>query len=309
MDLWILVVGALAGATFGIRMGRPPRARAFRAFERAALLLGGRYIPSTYVPRLEAHIGGVDPIAKLHGHSPVDKRGVQTEVTVAAPGGPLLLLLPRGAATSFGAAMGGQDVPTGDPRFDAAFMVKAADAGLARAWLTARARLALLEAPEYSYELVQGQLVALRLSWETDATRLCAVMGACATLSRSGHELYAAWAAIAAELGASLPPGQPWPSAGLVFDFLVLGTPLRVECSRRPPERQSWHTRVLAPATGRELPASLRGELEALDAEAGLEGAGVYVGWSGIEPEPARMTRAVALLSAWAGARSNAAYR
>jgi hypothetical protein len=312
MEPSLIVIGALVAAYLGLlRKFKPPRERSFRAFAHAADLLAGKYIPSTYVPRLEARVDHVDVVARLHGNSGSTQppRGLETEVTAAAPGAPLMLLLPRGAATTLGAALGGQDVLTGDAAFDAGFMVKAADDGHVRAWLTAPVRRALLDTSEYSFELVEGRLVASRLAWETDAQRLCAVMLASAMLARSGVVLYAKWVDVAAALGASLPHGQGWPASGLVFDFLVLGTPLRVECIRRPPERDVWQTRVLAPATGRELPVELRAELDALDAEAGLEGAGVFVRWAGVEPERARLERAVALLAAWAGARGQAAYR
>jgi hypothetical protein len=308
----LIVIGALVAAYLGLlRRFKPPRERSFRAFASAAELLAGKYIPSTYMPRLEARVQHVELLARLHGSPGATQppRGLETEVTAAAPGAPLMLLLPRGAATTLGAALGGQDVLTGAAAFDAGFMVKAADAGHVRAWLTAPVRQALLETSDYSYELVEGRLVASRLSWETDAQRLCAVMVACAMLARAGIVLYAKWVEIAAVLGASLPAGQVWPAGGLVFDFLVLGTPLRVECTRRPPERDVWQTRVLGPATGRELPAELRAELEAIEGEAGLEGAGVFVRWAGIEPERARLERAVALMAAWSGARAAAAYR
>ena len=310
MEPVILFFGALVASVLGFRAFlKPPRQRAMGTLQHAATLLGGTPTPSPHLANLEVAVDGLVLDVKLHGLEQKSQRARETCVRAAAPAGPRLVLLPRGVATAFGRAVGGQDVATGDPAFDARFMVKAADDGLVRAWLTERVRAALLCAPEYSYELDGERALASRLAWESDPERLCAAIEAVATLARSGFHLYASWCAIAAEMGAALPPGQAWPASGLTFDLVVLGTPLRVECTRRPPERELWHTRVLAPATGRELPAALRTELDALDAEAGLEGAGVFVRWSGVEPERERLARAVALIAEWAGARGTAAYR
>ncbi len=308
MELPIFAVLFCAIPAVGYALGRlvrPPRRESTVAFKQAARVLTGRFQAS--IPSLTATIDGIQVAAILHGND--EQRGLETSIRAPAHASPRLLLLPRGVATTYGSLAGGQDVPIGDAELESHFMIKALDKAHVRALLTARVRQALLAAARYSFELRDGHAHASRLAWETDGEALVAAMRATAALARAGEDLYESWRVLAAELGATLPSGQVWPAAGLGFDLMVTGTPLRVECARRPPEREHWQVSVLAPATGRDMPVALHAELLDLRAEAGLEGAGVFIRWPGFEPDRAKLARAVALMAEWAGAGHAAAYR
>jgi hypothetical protein len=90
-------------------------------------------------------------------------------------------------------ALGFQDVATGDTSFDEAYTVKANDDDLARAWLNADVRRAIVAAGKYALEVSGGQVTIQHPVLEKDPNALEAAALAAAAVATRGEEIRAGW--------------------------------------------------------------------------------------------------------------------
>lgn len=108
-------------------------------------------------------------------------------------------------------AIGFQDVPVGDPRFDEDYIIKASDPELAPMWINKQVREAVVAAHKgYRYKLERGKVTVERAGIEDDVASIVSACHAAATFANGKKRLLDAWGKLARHFGGearSVPEG------------------------------------------------------------------------------------------------------
>jgi hypothetical protein len=216
-DLLAMIV--LAGGVSGLVMlfsayNRASMKRLEDVWTRTATELGGSFTPgetswlSSKPMSIHAEIDGVDVhidhYEESSGRSSTSytRLRARTETLAAFK----MSLHKEGVLASVSKVLGAQDVEVGDPRFDAEFVVKTNDEGLARAWLAPRVTAAVWGAPyapsplPYYHALEEGLVISTRVGIEGLSVELALAARATAAIAGRGRELRSAWQEVAHEL-------------------------------------------------------------------------------------------------------------
>jgi hypothetical protein len=212
------------------------------AWARAAQRLGARLVKKrrAEVPRAIA--------AELHGQRVRLDHTTGTEAATRArasarhaPG--LVLSIERGRVLgTLTAVLGAQKLTSGDAAFDAAFTVTTNDPGLARAWLDADTRRALLASKNTRFQLRDGEVTAVRLGVRHDARVIERLAIATAALAGRGRTLERWWRGRAAAANSRLQSDAEGRWRIEIDDRTV---PIRIE-TRLPEAEAATCTRVVA---------------------------------------------------------------
>ncbi len=108
-------------------------------------------------------------------------------------------------------AIGFQDVPVGDPRFDEDYIIKASDPELAPMWINKQVREAIVTAHDgYRYKLERGKVTAERAGIEDEVASIITACHAAAAFANGKRRLLNAWGKLARHFdgkATSLPEG------------------------------------------------------------------------------------------------------
>ena len=194
--------------------------RRFNQRINAAWAEAARDLEGTYDPKagawyrrsraIDANLAGV-PVHVDHYTVSTGKSSTtytRCEAEARGSGGLELKVYPKTIFTSIGRALGFQDVATGDPAFDEAFVVKANSDALARAWLSPEVRDAIMQAEGYTFALAGGRLKVTRPRLETEAAAIARVAQATAAVARRGRVIHEEWDAFAAKRRGATSPGR-----------------------------------------------------------------------------------------------------
>jgi hypothetical protein len=192
------------GAPPALEPALSPEERAWRS---TASRLGGIYTPRTYGLRvnrsmtIEARANGVDVFVE---YSPVNDLAT-TQVTTRlrartlAPQGFTLEISERGALP-FG-FFGDPQLLLGDKHWDARFLVRTTDEGLARAWLAPEVTKTILLAEGYEYGLKGGCVTSTFPQFESSSASLERAVWAVGALASGGARIREGWQRLAKALG------------------------------------------------------------------------------------------------------------
>jgi hypothetical protein len=235
------------------RWRRSLRERRARAWPEVAERLGGRFHQGTE--------GQMRIVAELDGRPLiVDSGGEQTSIVVgadAARGFTVQVVRPFHSSLLAEMLELSEVRIDGDPAFDELYLVKANDEHLARAWLDAPTRKAMVVAEAYQFGLDGINASGQRASVEASAGALESAMRATALLAAGGRRLHARWRDLAAALGAtflrsdSLLDGHLWLVRGEV-SIVVEVTDTREEPSSKEDVSYQRHARRLVTRLRRE---------------------------------------------------------
>ncbi|MEM6787518.1 MAG: hypothetical protein AAGA56_00360 [Myxococcota bacterium] len=239
-----------------------------------------------------------------------------------------LRVYPKGFWANLGEALGTQDVKTGDPSFDDAFMVKANDEARAQAWLTPAVRAAIETAEGYRFTLKKGQLKAEYATLESDPDRLVRLARATAVVARRGRDLRSFWLAEAKAREATVEQAAPDRLRIFVEDNTVpvrietkaVGGPTRIIARRMSRDGEPFTLDVHGDdlvaasedptATRRRITPELDRRIRALGPRRIVaDGDVLVVEADGIEGDASRLEEAMAVAEALAAADPRAGYR
>jgi len=177
----------------------------------AARRLGGTYQPKVgpwyrRTSHIRAELGGqpilIDHYSVSTGQSSITYTRCSAPVDFA--GDLELKIYPKGFWSKVGEGLGAQDIKTGDPAFDEAYVVKASDEARARAWLDPEVREAITRLGGYRLTLKNGRLVSERAELESDPDRLQRLAQTTATVARRGAQLRNFWLDAATQRGGTV---------------------------------------------------------------------------------------------------------
>ncbi len=258
---------------------------------------------------------GIDVVVDHRPARPRGSASATTQVRADARGSAELRvrLVRRGVFARVRTTLGLRHVELGHDAFDTAFLVRANDHELARAWLSARVRAAILACgPDYRLSLRRGIVRAERGGFETDPDCLLAAMHAVAMLAVGGDELLDRWRALADELGGSLVAADHFAAGQVRIDLERDGhhvavatqpgpevaTQVRRELGRR--DAPDFELAPAAPWTGAGPGAQAAADAwQAIQpARLRCDGEAVVISWPGILADATRVKRALALVTA-----------
>lgn len=207
------------------------------------------------LPTLEAVIAGIRVRGEVTGEGDPPATFSQLSAPVPSAPGLKLRIYRSYLVPQFGRGTGVENLVTGSPHFDRNFIVRANDPHYAKVWLTAKAKEAMLSAPDYAFE-VDGGRVTASSSRADDPQQLEAALHAVAYLARRGTELGKEIRRLAKRLHSDneLVDG-PWlEAAGLEFEFISGGRRISMaiehaSTGRRGPRRlvtRLWCRRLAA---------------------------------------------------------------
>jgi hypothetical protein len=237
-----------------------------QAWQRAAEKLGGTFVEHAEASArngflIEGEVRGTRVWAMLVERYSGDDRTICTEVhaTTSAPGLKLcayrrLRLAPPGSGLS-----GVRAHATGDPAFDAQFVVKANDETLARFWLDAAARARMVDAAGYAFVIEDCGVRAIAVGVASDTLCLVNAAEAVAALARGGLDLLDTVAAIGEVLGAhTTQRARPDAIGGFEVALALAGATVVVdlvhqETGTHVAKETTW-TRIRAESSRRQAP-------------------------------------------------------
>jgi hypothetical protein len=225
----LALVSTLAGATRAAPRAPRPRLVATEPAPRSFAETWNRtpWADPPAGPNADAagcRISGVD----LSVYETMVGEHMSTLVTADGDADDLELTVAEGQLDFVSAAIGGEDIATGDGAFDERFVVRTNDPGYARIWLGAELRGAISkvggiessgEGRGYEYSIGRRQVRAARSQQEREPARLEQVVRVVTMLASRGRAIVTATRDLAAELGGAL-VGAPstWdPEAGVPF--------------------------------------------------------------------------------------------
>lgn len=181
-------------------------ARTDYVWRRAAEELDGTFTPRetgflTSKPRrIDVDIDGrhitVDHYAVSSGNTTSYYTRVQTRCD--APYDLKLRVSKTDGFSGIARAVGFQDVPVGDPRFDEDYIIKASDPELASMWINQPVREAIVAADVgYRYKLERGTITTERAGLEDDPMSIVAACHATAAFANGKQRLLRAWGKLA----------------------------------------------------------------------------------------------------------------
>lgn len=168
----------------------------------AARRLGGTFDPTSGrwllgTPQITAHLDGVEVVIDL-SHDGNDAF-TRARSEVAEVGNFTLRIAPKGAWQRAAVALGAQDVETGDPAFDEAWVVRTSDPERARAFLDPAVRAMVSAAGPVDLALKRGELTASLAHGEADADAIVGLAEVTAAIAARGPALRRLWEAVARE--------------------------------------------------------------------------------------------------------------
>ncbi len=321
----VVAAGVAAAAAAGMRVAAKWRRQHSEAWTAAAASVGGRFVPraGSWWKPTAAHVlatfaRGVEVAVDHYTVSTGKSSTTYTRVQAVAPGADELEIKLRkeGVVASMGKALGFGELVVGDAAFDARYFVRTNDDELARAWLQAGVRAALMATgSEYEVVLHKGRVKAQRVGIELVPARLEAAMRAVAALAAGGRGLVASWRALAAELGGryvgpddAFVPGRvriDGESAGHVVAVVTdadaaSGTRVRRELGRKDaPRFELGAGGALADVAALGAGAGAGEAWQAVQpARLECDGEGIVVTWPGYVADAARVRAAFRLLGA-----------
>jgi hypothetical protein len=249
--------------------------------------------------KVEAEIGGAALTLDHYTVSTGKSSTTFTRFVAPADGSGKLALkvTPKHFLSGMTRALGFQDMVTGDAAFDEAFTVKADDEDLARAWLTADVRQAILAAAKFSVRVDDGVVKVERPVLEKDPAVLQAAALAAASVATRGAQIRARWLRFADESHGELSHDM---SGNLRIDIEHATVPLRI-VAEGIDAGQHTCTRVVGRVVGeRGAPFDLTDELLVEDErvkhlapiEIHSDGEQVTMLLSGVETDEARLRAA-----------------
>jgi hypothetical protein len=202
---------------------------------------------------LEAEVDDVTVVALVEPTG--RKKTVRVRTPVKGAGDLKIKLYPEGFGSSLSKVFGTQDIEVGESRFDARYMIKASDEGLARLWLDFDVRRLIARShPEGASDdfLLQIESERASIKWREatlDQRRIEETIRAVAALGRRSKCLLSECRELAMELGGTLSSASDvWKPNGAVTIRIPLGELLAkidyisVALEARKP---SLHTRII----------------------------------------------------------------
>jgi len=182
------------------------------AWEAAARRLKGHFSPGEMraaEPKsrsIEAEVDGVVVVVDHHLPMVNDPSVVHTRVTAkaSAPQDFRLKVFRAKDWAELARAVGVEDVPLGDERFDRAFIVKASDPEAAALWLNAAVRKRLWTAASARFWLKRGKVETVVAGLVTDPAKLVALVRAVAAFADGRQRIVRSWSKLAKRHGGSV---------------------------------------------------------------------------------------------------------
>lgn len=215
------------------------------------------------------------------------------------------LSIHRGHVYPIGRALGIQDIVVGDAAFDDRFIIKSDSESLARLWLDARTRAAMLGADDYEFRLTDDLATAHYFGFDTVPAVLESAMRATAGLTARGRRIAGELQALATTLGGRLQivDGEWRPDGQTAIEVDVRGTKCVVSWDLLG-RRRELVTRIVSPGAGAPTPSRRAEELQEIARpDAFTSGDEIEVRFGGLCTDAARLGAGLDLCEVTAAAR------